>query len=475
MTEGPEPGSEGRIAVAVSGAGSNLRALVAAERRGELGGRIVLVLADRPCPALDWAVEQGFDTALVPDGADDAVADALRGAAPDVIALAGYMRLIGPLTLEAFPGRIVNTHPSLLPAFPGAHAVRDALAHGAAVTGATIHLVDATLDGGPIVAQEAVPIVAGDDEASVQERIRAVEHRLLPRVVGPAAGRGGRRRRAARDDRRRPGRRAHPRPAARPPVGQRQEGPRRARHGSPGSPVRARLHWRHGARPARGRPAGHGRCRRHRLPGDARRTSQDAPSRGSTAGSWPTAASSTTGASSWPPRSPRSSSSSSTSTRSRPPRHDPGSSSTRSSRRSTSAGRRWSGPRPRTTPASRSSPRLSATRRSSPRWRRRGACPPGCGPPSRSRRTATRPRTTHGSWRSCRRGWRPPASTCRPTRACPARPIRTHRRSRSPSRRSRPCATARTRTSRRPATGAPGSGPRPGRSRPAGRSSRARR
>ena len=184
MTEEPEPASEGRIAVAVSGAGSNLRALVAAERRGELGGRIVLVLADRTCPALDWAIEQGFDTALVPDGADGAVADALHGAAPDVVALAGYMRLIGPLTLAAFPGRIVNTHPSLLPAFPGAHAVRDALAHGAAVTGATIHLVDATLDGGPIVAQEVVPIVAGDDEASVQARVRAVEHRLLPRVVG---------------------------------------------------------------------------------------------------------------------------------------------------------------------------------------------------------------------------------------------------------------------------------------------------
>jgi phosphoribosylaminoimidazolecarboxamide formyltransferase/IMP cyclohydrolase len=184
VTEEPEPGSEGRIAVAVSGAGSNLRALVAAERRGELGGRIVLVLADRPCPALEWAAEQGFDTAFVPDGQDDTVADALRGADPDVVALAGYMRLIGPRTLAAFPGRIVNTHPSLLPAFPGAHAVRDALAHGAAVSGATIHLVDATLDGGPIVAQEAVPIVAGDDEASVQERVRAVEHRLLPRVVG---------------------------------------------------------------------------------------------------------------------------------------------------------------------------------------------------------------------------------------------------------------------------------------------------
>ena len=85
--------------------------------------------------------------------------------------------------LAAHAGRILNTHPSLLPAFPGGHAVRDALAHGVAVTGVTVHLVDETLDGGPIVAQEAVPILPGDDEAALHDRIRAVEHRLLPRAV----------------------------------------------------------------------------------------------------------------------------------------------------------------------------------------------------------------------------------------------------------------------------------------------------
>jgi phosphoribosylaminoimidazolecarboxamide formyltransferase / IMP cyclohydrolase len=173
----------GRIAVAVSGAGSNLRALHAAAERGELGGRIVLVVADRPCPALDWAEEQGIDAALVADGADDALADALAGARPDAVVLAGYMRIIGPMVLAAFAGRILNTHPSLLPAFPGAHAVRDALDHGARVTGATVHLVDETLDGGPIVLQEPVEIAAGDDEAALHERIKAVEHRLLPRAV----------------------------------------------------------------------------------------------------------------------------------------------------------------------------------------------------------------------------------------------------------------------------------------------------
>jgi phosphoribosylaminoimidazolecarboxamide formyltransferase/IMP cyclohydrolase len=176
-------GRGGRIAVGVSGGGSNLRALETAARRGEVGGDIVLVFGDRACPALDWATEQGIDTALIPGGDDVALGETLGGASPDAIVLAGYMRVIGPRVLAAYPGRILNTHPSLLPAFPGAHAVRDALAHGAAVTGATVHLVDATLDGGPIVAQEAVPILAGDDETTLHERIRAVEHRILPRAT----------------------------------------------------------------------------------------------------------------------------------------------------------------------------------------------------------------------------------------------------------------------------------------------------
>jgi phosphoribosylaminoimidazolecarboxamide formyltransferase/IMP cyclohydrolase len=173
----------GRIAVAVSGAGSNLRAIVAAAGRDALGGEVVVVVADRACPALDWASEQGIETALVPDGDDAVLARTLAAARPDVVVLAGYMRLIGPVVLAAFPGRIVNTHPSLLPAFPGAHAVRDALAHGVAVTGCTVHLVDATLDGGPIVAQEAVAVLPDDDVEALHGRIRAVEHRLLPAAV----------------------------------------------------------------------------------------------------------------------------------------------------------------------------------------------------------------------------------------------------------------------------------------------------
>ncbi|HSL35149.1 MAG TPA: phosphoribosylglycinamide formyltransferase, partial [Candidatus Limnocylindrales bacterium] len=173
----------GRIAVGVSGAGSNLRALHAAAMRGELGGEIVLVFADRACAAIEWAVGQGLGTEVVEGGPDDALAGVLAGARPDVVVLAGYMRIVGPRVLAAFDGRIVNTHPSLLPAYPGAHAVRDALAGGAKVTGATVHVVTDVLDGGPILAQEAVSVLAGDDETTLHERIRAVEHRLLPLTV----------------------------------------------------------------------------------------------------------------------------------------------------------------------------------------------------------------------------------------------------------------------------------------------------
>ena len=186
----------GRIAVGVSGAGSNLRALAAAADRGELGGSIVLVFADRACPALDWAVEQGIEVALLPDLAardldrrafgDRTLTETLRAAEVDLVVLAGYLRVVGAITLDAFAGRILNTHPALLPSFPGAHAVRDALAHGVTVSGATVHVVDATLDGGPIVAQEAIPILPGDDVATLHARIRAVEHRLLPRAVALA-------------------------------------------------------------------------------------------------------------------------------------------------------------------------------------------------------------------------------------------------------------------------------------------------
>ena len=187
-----------RIAVGVSGRGSNLGALQARIARGALSATIALVFADRACPALDWAAEAGLETALLPGLAareaveraesDRALAATLTAVGTDAVVLAGFMRLVGPAVLAAFPGRILNVHPSLLPSFPGAHAVRDALAAGATVTGVTVHLVDASLDGGPIVLAEAVEVRPGDDEGALQERLHAVEHRLLPRAVGLLIG-----------------------------------------------------------------------------------------------------------------------------------------------------------------------------------------------------------------------------------------------------------------------------------------------
>jgi phosphoribosylaminoimidazolecarboxamide formyltransferase / IMP cyclohydrolase len=185
-----------RIAVGVSGNGSNLRALHAAAVRGALDTEIALVFADRRCPAIDWAVEQGIETVAVPatpagDAAaraeeDRVLVETLAAVGPEWVVLAGYMRIVGPAMLAAFPARILNLHPSLLPSFPGAHAVRDALAAGVRVTGATVHVVNESLDGGPIVLQDAVTIVADDTEESLSERIHALEHRLLPRATGLA-------------------------------------------------------------------------------------------------------------------------------------------------------------------------------------------------------------------------------------------------------------------------------------------------
>jgi phosphoribosylaminoimidazolecarboxamide formyltransferase/IMP cyclohydrolase len=174
-----------RVAICVSRTGTNLRALVEAARAGRLPIEVVLVVADRPCPALAWAHEQGLPSVLIEeaDALDRRLAAALSGAAPDVVVLAGFMRIIGPQTLAAFAGRMVNVHPSLLPAFPGATAVADALAAGVKTTGVTVHLVDQKLDGGPILLQEPVAIQPGDDGASLLARIHAVEHRLLAQAV----------------------------------------------------------------------------------------------------------------------------------------------------------------------------------------------------------------------------------------------------------------------------------------------------
>jgi phosphoribosylglycinamide formyltransferase-1 len=179
-----------RVAVLVSGHGSNLQALLDAAGPGS-GMAVVLVGADRPgAYGLERARRAGIDTAVVrpadhPDRGsfDLALRDLVAAARPDVVCLAGFMRILGPGFVRAFPDRILNTHPSLLPAFRGAHAVRDALAYGVKVTGCTVHLVDEEVDHGPVLFQAAVPVEPGDDEGRLHERIKREEHRLLPLAV----------------------------------------------------------------------------------------------------------------------------------------------------------------------------------------------------------------------------------------------------------------------------------------------------
>ncbi|WP_228540331.1 phosphoribosylglycinamide formyltransferase [Nocardia sp. XZ_19_369] len=185
------------VVVLASGTGSLLRALLDAAAAADFPAKIVAVGVDRGCAATEHADAAGvphFKVALkdFPDRAawDVALTDAVASYTPDLVVSAGFMKILGPTFLGRFGGRIINTHPALLPAFPGAHGVRDALAYGVRVTGSTVHLVDAGVDTGPILAQEAVPVLPEDDEASLHERIKVVERRLLAQVVAAVATRG---------------------------------------------------------------------------------------------------------------------------------------------------------------------------------------------------------------------------------------------------------------------------------------------
>ena len=179
-----------RVGVLISGRGSNLQALIDAQRAGTLGGAIAVVVSNVDgVPGLDRARGAGIPALCCPqegrsrEDHDRAVVALLREHGVDLVCLAGYMRILSPVFLEAFPGRILNVHPSLLPAFPGLDAQRQAWEHGVKVTGATVHIVEAGLDSGPILMQEAVTVAEDDTVERLSARILEAEHRIYPRAV----------------------------------------------------------------------------------------------------------------------------------------------------------------------------------------------------------------------------------------------------------------------------------------------------
>ena len=180
-----------RIVVLISGRGSNLQAIERARVDERWPARIEAVISHRPDAAgLAWAQAQGIPSAVVDHRAferreafDAALAHTIDAYAPDLVLLAGFMRILGEPFVRAYAGRMLNVHPSLLPSFPGLHTHRRALEAGCKVAGTTVHFVTPTLDHGPIVAQAVVPVLAGDDEAALAARVLTVEHRIYPLAV----------------------------------------------------------------------------------------------------------------------------------------------------------------------------------------------------------------------------------------------------------------------------------------------------
>ena len=171
-----------RIGVLASGGGSNLEAILAA------GLPVAVVVVDRPCRATELASDADVPSELVEWSGDrleftHRVVDALERHGAELVAMAGFMRILEKPIFDAFPGRVLNTHPALLPSFRGAHAVEDALEAGVKVTGCTIHVAVPEVDAGPILAQEAVPVLDDDTADTLRERIKAVEHRLYPDTI----------------------------------------------------------------------------------------------------------------------------------------------------------------------------------------------------------------------------------------------------------------------------------------------------
>jgi phosphoribosylglycinamide formyltransferase 1 len=187
------PSAPARLVVLASGAGSLLASLLDAAV-GDYPARVIAVGVDRDCRAVEIATDASLPSFTVRladhpdrDAWDAALTAAVAAHSPDLIVSAGFMKILGPQFLTKFQGRTLNTHPTLLPAFPGAHGVAEALAYGVKVTGCTVHLVDAGTDTGPILAQQPIPVHDDDDEETLHERIKVTERRLLVDVVAAVA------------------------------------------------------------------------------------------------------------------------------------------------------------------------------------------------------------------------------------------------------------------------------------------------
>jgi phosphoribosylglycinamide formyltransferase-1 len=187
----------GNLGILISGRGSNLQAIIDAIDGGSLEARIAVVISNQAQAAgLDRARRAGIEALHLSHKAfpsrqdyDRALVDALRARGVDLVCLAGFMRLLSPVFIAAFPNAILNIHPSLLPAFPGLDAQHQAWAHGVKVSGATVHLVDCELDAGPIVLQRAVPVLDGDTPETLAARILVEEHRLYPEAIATVLAR----------------------------------------------------------------------------------------------------------------------------------------------------------------------------------------------------------------------------------------------------------------------------------------------
>ena len=180
-----------RTAILISGRGSNMQALVDAARADDYPAEIVLIASNRPdAPGLEWANARGLPTLAIDhkryatrDAFEDALQKALETAGTELVALAGFMRLMTPAFVEQWRDRMINIHPSLLPSFKGLHTHERALAAGVKITGCTVHFVRAEMDEGPIIAQAAVPVLSGDDPVTLAARVLAAEHRLYPSAL----------------------------------------------------------------------------------------------------------------------------------------------------------------------------------------------------------------------------------------------------------------------------------------------------